>query len=186
MSTRQVESELSGRFRTPWGPGTVRVSEGLLVGVELPLVSESGATAVPSGSAAPPREAGPVDRAALDRWVGELEAYFSGDRLSWRAEDIPLEHLAAGPFERAVYGALLSVPPGVMVSYGTLAEMAGFPRAARAVGNAMAANTVPVVIPCHRVIRADGSLGNYGNDPTWKQRLLAHEWEHTGPVGGGR
>jgi methylated-DNA-[protein]-cysteine S-methyltransferase len=186
MSTRQVDSEASGRFRTPWGPGTVRVSEGRLVGVELPLVSGSGTTVTLGGSAAPPGEAGPVDRAVLDRWVGELEAYFSGDRLSWRAEDIPLEDLAFAAFERAVYGALLSVPPGVMVSYGTLAEMAGFPRAARAVGNAMAANAVPVVIPCHRVVRADGTLGNYGNDPAWKQRLLAHEWKHAGPTGGGR
>jgi len=192
MFTRQVKSGVSGRFRTPWGAGTVFVSEGRLVGVDLPLVSGSGipstlgGSAAPAGELGPPREPAPADRAALNRWVGELESYFSGERLSWKAEDIPLEDLAVGRFERAVYGALLSVPPGATVSYGALAEMSGFPRAARAVGNAMAANAVPVVIPCHRVIRSDGSLGNYGNDPAWKERLLAHEWEHAGPTGDGR
>ncbi len=53
--------------------------------------------------------------------------------------------------------------------------MAGFPRAARAVGTAMANNPIPVVVPCHRVIRADGSLGSYGDDPSWKPKLLEHE-----------
>ncbi len=64
------------------------------------------------------------------------------------------------------------------MSYGELAEMAGYPRAARAVGNAMASNPIPIVVPCHRVVRSDGTLGNYGNDPTWKERLLEHERLH--------
>lgn len=113
--------------------------------------------------------------AALDRWVDALEEYFRGERLAWSAEDIPWEDLRVRPFERAVYEALLTVGPGETVSYGRLAEMAGHPRAARAVGSAMAANPIPVVIPCHRVIRSDGTLGNYGDDPDWKPRLLEHE-----------
>ena len=122
--------------------------------------------------------ASPRDMEALARWIEALEAYFRGERLSWSADELPLEQLAAGPFERAVYAALLSVPAAQTVSYGELAEWAGYPRAARAVGNAMAANPVPIVIPCHRVIRADGTLGNYGNDPAWKrllQRARAHK-----------
>jgi len=68
---------------------------------------------------------------------------------------------------------------------GTLAEMAGYPRAARAVGNAMASNPIPVVVPCHRVVRSDGSLGRYGDDPAWKERLLDHEQKHVARRGGG-
>ncbi len=70
-----------------------------------------------------------------------------------------------GVFEQAVYEALLSVPAGETVSYGELAEMAGYPRAARAVGNAMAANPIPIVVPCHRVIRSDGSHGQVRQRP---------------------
>jgi len=158
-----------GRYRTPWGTGTVAVRNGRLVSVELPSATQ------PAPASA---DAAPIDRAALDRWVGELEAYFRGERLAWGPEDIGLDSLGVGSFEQVVYTTLLSIPPAVTVSYGVLAEMAGHSRAARAVGNAMAANPIPVVVPCHRVIRADGSLGNYGNDPAWKERLLIHERTH--------
>ncbi|MFH1833521.1 MAG: methylated-DNA--[protein]-cysteine S-methyltransferase [bacterium] len=167
-----------GEYRTPWGTGSVTVSEGLLVGVELPGASGSGSHPLPTSG-----KATLIDKAALEHWVGELEGYFRGERLAWRAEDISLDCLGLGAFERSVYTTLLSVPPAVTVSYGVLAEMAGHPRAARAVGNAMAANPVPVVVPCHRVIRSDGSLGNYGHDPAWKERLLAHERTHASMPG---
>jgi methylated-DNA-[protein]-cysteine S-methyltransferase len=124
------------------------------------------------------QDIGDRDRAVVARWVDALEAYFHGERLSWTAEEIDLERRETGPFRRAVYETLLTVPAGVTVSYGALAEMAGFPRAARAVGTAMASNPIPVVVPCHRVIRSDGSLGRYGDDPSWKERLLAHELKY--------
>lgn len=156
------------------------MSRGKLVAVELPgAPGSAGEPAVSVERRAEARETSPpdqaADQAALERWVAELEAYFRGERLSWSAEEVPLEALSLGPFEHAVYVVLLSIPAGATVAYGELAEMAGYPRAARAVGNVMAANPIPVVIPCHRVIRADGSLGNYGDDPAWKGRLLAHE-----------
>jgi methylated-DNA-[protein]-cysteine S-methyltransferase len=118
------------------------------------------------------------DRAVVARWVDALAAYFRGERLSWTAEEIGLDQRDTGSFRRAVYESLLTVPAGATVSYGALAEMAGFPGAARAVGTAMASNPIPIVIPCHRVIRSDGGLGRYGNDPSWKDRLLAHELKH--------
>lgn len=149
----------------------VSVRRGRLVGVELPPV-EAPASTAPQG------EAEVEERAAPARWTRELEAYFRGERLCWKAEEIPLDDLGAGEFRRAVYEVLLSIPPGETVSYGALAEMAGHPRAARAVGTAMATNPLPIVIPCHRVIRSDGSLGNYGSDPSWKERLLSHERQH--------
>ena len=175
---------LLASYSTPWGTGVVSVSKGRLLGVELPepgtepaLLSAAGA-----GSAAVAADvavaANVADVAVARRWVSALEAYFRGERLGWKAAEVPLDEMNLGDFERRVYRALLSVPPAVTVSYGTLAELAGYPRAARAVGNAMAANPIPVVIPCHRVVRSDGSLGRYGNDPAWKPRLLEHEAAH--------
>jgi O-6-methylguanine DNA methyltransferase len=76
-------------------------------------------------------------------------------------------------FLRAVYQALREVEG--TVTYGELAEMAGYPRAARAVGGAMAHNPVAVIVPCHRVLPADGTLGAYGYGPDVKARLLAAE-----------
>jgi len=167
-----MDAGLTGRFRTPWGEGGITVRHGHLVGVELP-------PAVPGAEAGGP-DVDLIDRRALGRWADELEAYFRGERLAWTEADLSLDELDAGTFQRAVYSALLTVSPGMTVSYGTLAEMAGYPRAARAVGNAMAANPVPIVIPCHRVIRSDGNLGDYGTDPTWKERLLEHERRFAG------
>jgi methylated-DNA-[protein]-cysteine S-methyltransferase len=170
---------LTGFFPTPWGDGSVTVWQGDLAGVELPALV--GAAALRGRSAA--REG---DQELLERWVGELEAYFRGERLSWTIEEVGLEGRAMSAFTWAVYEALLTVPPAVTVSYGALAELAGFPRAARAVGTAMATNPIPIVVPCHRVIRSDGSLGEYGSDPTWKERLLAHERRYLREERGGR
>jgi methylated-DNA-[protein]-cysteine S-methyltransferase len=130
-------------------------------------------------------EVRPEDRAALDRWTAELEAYFRAERLSWTAAEVGLDELGVPPFAARVYASLLAVPAAETVSYGRLAELAGHPRAARAVGTAMATNPIPIVIPCHRVIKSDGSYGNYGTDPGYKVRLLEHERTHVGHKGGG-
>ena len=78
-------------------------------------------------------------------------------------------------FEKKVLRALSQVPPGKVVSYGELARGAGFPGAARAVGSVMRKNRLPIILPCHRVLRAGGSLGNYSQGLSWKKRLLALE-----------
>ncbi|HOW60080.1 MAG TPA: MGMT family protein [Candidatus Omnitrophota bacterium] len=78
-------------------------------------------------------------------------------------------------FEKQVYRALCKVPPGKVISYSALAKRAGFPGAARAVGSAMRKNRLPVVIPCHRVIHEDGTLGRYSGGIRWKKFLLKHE-----------
>lgn len=179
------ERVLTSSFDTPWGEGMVSVCCGWLAGVELPPLRESQVTVRrPEAGALEKQPFGPaidrdgLDSDALDHWQGELEAYFRGERLAWRPEELPLDRLPVGTFARDVYATLMLVPPAVTVSYGTLAEMAGYPRAARAVGHAMATNPIPIVIPCHRVIRSDGALGNYGTDPAWKERLLSHEASH--------
>ena len=71
--------------------------------------------------------------------------------------------------------ALARVPYGRTVSYRELARDAGHPAAWRATGSVMARNELPVILPCHRVTRSDGQLGRYGDDPSWKRRLLELE-----------
>lgn len=194
MSTRRVDDAChAAPYRTEWGEGRVLVTQGQLVGVELPsgrrrdgVSTEQGGTRLLlEDRQAELAACGAADKAALCFWVEELEAYFAGKRAGWLPAEVPLGGLRLGRFEHAVYKALLAVPPGETVSYGELAEMAGYPRAARAVGNAMAANPIPVVVPCHRVVRSDGTLGRYGNDPEWKARLLAHERRVTAGVRAG-
>jgi O-6-methylguanine DNA methyltransferase len=191
MSIRRVDDVYAAAYRTVWGDGWVYVRDGRLVGVELPGEGQidrasgapagAGAAGGAAGGAAEPTAA---DSDALSFWARQLEAYFAGKRTTWTAAEVPLGDMRLGVFERAVYETLLGVPAGETVSYGELAEMAGYPRAARAVGNAMAENPIPIVVPCHRVIRSDGTMGKYGNDPTWKERLLLHEgWSATAREG---
>lgn len=184
MSIRRVDDAYAAPYRTAWGDGWVYARDGRLVGVELPGEGQIDLTGGPTpvqAAAEGPVEPGAADSAVLSFWAQGLEAYFAGERPAWTAAEVPLGDMRLGVFERAVYKALLTVPAGETVSYGELAEMAGYPRAARAVGNAMAANPIPIVVPCHRVIRSDGTMGRYGNDPTWKERLLVHEgWSAAG------
>ncbi|HNY73001.1 MAG TPA: MGMT family protein [Syntrophales bacterium] len=78
-------------------------------------------------------------------------------------------------FEKKVLAACFRIPQGAVISYGALAERVGSPRGARAVGRVMAGNPFPIVIPCHRVVRGDGTLGGYGGGLAMKKVLLA--WE---------
>ncbi len=114
-----------------------------------------------------------VDRASgpvLDA-VHQLDEYFAGER---KAFDLPLE-LVGTDFQRAVWLALAAIPYGETISYRELAALVGRPRAVRAVGQANGANPVPIVLPCHRVIAADGTIGGYGGGVDLKRRLLALE-----------
>jgi len=86
-----------------------------------------------------------------------------------------LDFSAATPFQRAVWLATQEIPYGQTRSYGWLAARAGRPRAARAVGQAMAANPWPIIVPCHRVVSSDGRLGGYGGGLDMKERLLRLE-----------
>jgi methylated-DNA-[protein]-cysteine S-methyltransferase len=100
----------------------------------------------------------PAPESVLAEAVRQLEQYFASTR---REFDLPLE-IEAGEFERRVLDELSRVPYGTTVSYGELAAIAGYPGAARAVGNVMRSNQLMIVLPCHRVIGADGSLRGYG------------------------
>jgi methylated-DNA-[protein]-cysteine S-methyltransferase len=82
-------------------------------------------------------------------------------------------------FQQRVWDALREIPVGATVSYVHLARTVGAPNASRAVGRANATNPVAVVVPCHRVVRADGALGGYGGGLDRKRWLLQHERQHT-------
>ncbi len=89
----------------------------------------------------------------------QITAYFEGDCVDFR--DVPVLLNSSGAFAKRVLTACGSIAFGQVVTYGRLAEMAGKPGAARAVGGVMAKNPLPLIIPCHRVIRSDGSLGGF-------------------------
>jgi methylated-DNA-[protein]-cysteine S-methyltransferase len=110
--------------------------------------------------------------ARLDDAARELDEYFAGRR---RAFDLPLDLRLARGFRRAVLGALPSIAYGTTASYSAVAALAGSPAAVRAVGTACARNPLPLVIPCHRVVRADGTPGRYAGGVPTKRTLLALE-----------
>jgi methylated-DNA-[protein]-cysteine S-methyltransferase len=103
----------------------------------------------------------------------QLDEYFEGRRTRF---DLPLDWRLTRGFRRTVLEALAAgVPHGAVVSYKDLAVVAGNPGASRAVGTAMATNPIPVVVPCHRVLRTGGALGGYGGGLDTKRWLLTHE-----------
>jgi methylated-DNA-[protein]-cysteine S-methyltransferase len=103
----------------------------------------------------------------------ELDAYFAGELTEFRTA---LDwSLASGFTEQVLRELAVSVPFGSVVGYGELAERVGDPGAARAVGAAMGANPLPVVVPCHRVVAADGGIGGFGGGLETKRELLALE-----------
>ncbi|HJU97653.1 MAG TPA: methylated-DNA--[protein]-cysteine S-methyltransferase [Jiangellaceae bacterium] len=119
------------------------------------------------GPAAP--KAGWVEDAALLADVaGQLDEYFAGDRTEF---DVPL-HPSGTPFQLEVWQALTTIPYGEVRSYGQIADQLGHPGASRAVGLANGRNPIAVIVPCHRVVGASGSLTGYGGGLERKRLLL--------------
>jgi methylated-DNA-[protein]-cysteine S-methyltransferase len=110
--------------------------------------------------------------ARLDAVAREIEEYFAGRR---HAFDVPLDLQLAHGFRRAVLAQLREIAYGATASYAAVARAAGHPRAVRAVGTACATNPLPVVVPCHRVVRSDGSIGQYVGGVAAKETLLSLE-----------
>jgi len=113
-----------------------------------------------------------VRSAALDDVRRALDRYFAGRRLGF---DLKVDLSALPAFQRRVLDATARIPAGQVASYTDVASAAGSPRASRAAGNALHHNPVAIVVPCHRVLRADGSLGGYGGGLPIKEWLLEHE-----------
>lgn len=113
-----------------------------------------------------------ANAAPLEERMRELREYFAGDR---RTFDAPVDLRLARRFRRDVLERLREVGYGEVTTYAALARSAGRPRATRAVGSACASNPLPIVVPCHRVLRSDGGLGGYLAGPEVKRTLLALE-----------
>lgn len=108
----------------------------------------------------------------LDDVRRALDRYFSGKSLDF---DLPVDLGDLAPFHRRVLDATSRVPAGRVATYTQIATRAGSPRASRAAGNALHNNPVAIIVPCHRVLRTDGSLGGYGGGLPVKEWLLRHE-----------
>ena len=116
-------------------------------------------------------EARPILRAAAQ----QLHEYFSGQRQSF---DLPLQPAWGTPFQRAVWQALQRIPYGRTSTYGDIARDIGNPKAVRAVGAAIGQNPHSIIVPCHRVVGANGSLTGFAGGLDRKQHLLHHEATH--------
>jgi methylated-DNA-[protein]-cysteine S-methyltransferase len=110
--------------------------------------------------------------ARLDEARRELDEYFAGRRHEF---DLPLDWRLSAGFRRRVLRATARIPFGETSTYSKMARAAGSPRAHRAAGTALGANPLPIVVPCHRVLRAGGSLGGYGGGLPAKEKLLRLE-----------
>ncbi|MFF4013530.1 methylated-DNA--[protein]-cysteine S-methyltransferase [Streptomyces sp. NPDC001843] len=104
--------------------------------------------------------------------IRQVRAYFAGERHDF---ELPLDWSLISGFNRQVLRELAAVPYGTVVGYGDLAGRVGQPGAAQAVGAAMGANPLPVVVPCHRVVASDGGIGGFGGGLETKRKLLALE-----------
>ena len=110
--------------------------------------------------------------ARLDEVRRELDEYFEGRR---QAFDLPVDWSLTTGFTRRVLQATAAIPFGQVSTYREVAAVAGNPRATRAAGNALGSNPIPIVVPCHRVLRTGGGLGGYTGGLEKKERLLAIE-----------
>jgi methylated-DNA-[protein]-cysteine S-methyltransferase len=170
-----------------WGEGELWFEGTRLVWHELPRLRPAeprpathphpgGAhSRLPLGSTVPRRRARASDRTGpnVGQLVHTLERYFAGERVDFGRVELDLDGWS--PFQRAVARALRAVPYGEVVSYGELAGLAGHPNAQRAAGTFCARNRYPLILPCHRVVAADG-LGSYGSfGVEYKRRLLELE-----------
>lgn len=143
------------------------VAAGAVVGITL---RDAG---LPGGAGSVHVEVATADsQAVADQLADQLRQWCAGTRRDF---DLPLAWPQVGPFAADIYRALMAVAYATTVTYGELAQRAGHPRAARAVGRAMATNPWPLVVPCHRVVPAAGGIGNYGPGPNLKARLLGFE-----------
>jgi methylated-DNA-[protein]-cysteine S-methyltransferase len=155
---------------TPLGTGLVAATPRGLVRVALPNEPVENVLAQLAEGVSPRVLEFPT---RLDEARRELDEYFEGRRDRF---ELPLDWRLSHPgFYRRVLRATARVPFGEVITYGEAADRAGNPRAFRAAGTALGSNPIPIVVPCHRVIRAGGAIGNYGGGPQMKRYLLELE-----------
>ena len=155
-------------FKTDGGWAAVLGSARGLVSISLPCSSEQQALDDLNGDVSQAAQSAERFSDLTDR----LQHYFSGEKVDFPDE---LDLSSATPFQQAVWQAARQIPYGQTHSYGWLAAQAGKHGAARAVGQAMSRNPLPVIVPCHRVIASDGGLGGFNGGLELKKWLLQLE-----------
>jgi methylated-DNA-[protein]-cysteine S-methyltransferase len=153
---------------SPVGPLLLGASDDALSDLRLPDVADDG-TRAPSPGPGWPASRRPTP--LLQRVAEQLEAYFTGELTQF---DVPLL-LQGTAFQQRVWQELREIPYGSTATYGEIAERLGSPGASRAVGLANNRNPVPIIVPCHRVVGADGALVGFGGGLPCKRWLLDHE-----------
>jgi len=156
-------SQANFRYDHPSGTILGRISEAGVSHLLLPRRRRMGEQVIEA----------PPDRALAKALRRALERYFRGKREDFA--DIPLDLSDGTAFRRRVWLGARKIPWGRTYSYGELAQRIRSPDAARAVGQALGANPVPIIVPCHRILAADGSLGGFGAGLPWKRELLGIE-----------
>jgi AraC family transcriptional regulator of adaptative response/methylated-DNA-[protein]-cysteine methyltransferase len=129
----------------------------------------------PKKFVAPKRSEGGRLPAKIRAWHRATEAALKSVLAGRAPKKFPPLDLAGTDFQKAVWNALRKISPGKTKSYGEIARAIGRPKAVRAVGGACGANPVPVLVPCHRVLAADGKIGGFSGGLDWKRALLARE-----------
>jgi methylated-DNA-[protein]-cysteine S-methyltransferase len=168
----QRDGLLDVAYRTvdsPVGPLLLAATEEGLVRVAFSVEGHDDVLAELAGAVSPRILAAP---ARLDPVARELDEYFTGQR---RAFDVPLDFRLSKGFRRAVLTHLAEIPYGSTESYAQVAAASGSPKAVRAVGTACATNPLPLVVPCHRVVRSNGTSGRYRGGEAAKLTLLTME-----------
>jgi methylated-DNA-[protein]-cysteine S-methyltransferase len=115
----------------------------------------------------------PASSPAMEALMADMERYLQGEPVVFDTSILALDDCL--PFQRLALLAEHAIPRGRVSTYGTLARRIGHPNAARAVGTALARNPFPILIPCHRAVRADGHLGGFAGGPDMKRALLEME-----------
>jgi methylated-DNA-[protein]-cysteine S-methyltransferase len=154
---------------TPVGPLLLAATEHGLVRVAYASEGHDTVLQALADKISPRILAAPV---RLDAITGQLDEYFAGARQDF---DVPLDWRLSAGFRSTVLHHLRDIGYGRTASYAAVAQLAGNPKAVRAVGSACATNPLPVVVPCHRVVRSDGAIGDYIGGPDAKRRLLTLE-----------
>jgi len=175
-------------FRTNWGYFAIAGVDGVLSRTCLPVANRQAAERELLKPLQPTREAMQLDDSFLPDLQERIAAYFEGENIDFSTDPaVSLDGLS--PFDRKVLQTCRKITPGQTTTYGDLAVRIGHPGAARAVGSALARNPIPLIIPCHRVLRTDGHLGGFSapGGITTKQNLLRHEQSpHVAERMGGR
>jgi methylated-DNA-[protein]-cysteine S-methyltransferase len=173
LSARAASAGLAdigyGPVDSPFGTLTAAVTEGGLVRLAFPeepldeVLDRLAIKLSPRIVEAPAR---------MERVRRELDEYFSGSRRDF---EVPLDRVLMSAFAKKVLAATAAIPYGSVSTYTEMAAAAGSPRGSRAAGNALGSNPIPLIVPCHRVLRTGGNLGGYGGGLDRKRWLLELE-----------